>query len=98
MVLYFTSNSTSPPVVIYTGEDKHVNEDLLKYGFPEDFWFHVDKLSSAHVYLRWKVHSVIVVVVVVVVVVSVGGGGGGGGGVCVCACVSLKLAGLFALT
>ncbi|XP_062512158.1 coiled-coil domain-containing protein 25-like [Corticium candelabrum] len=52
MVLYFTSNSTSPPVVIYTGEDKHVNEDLLKYGFPEDFWFHVDKLSSAHVYLR----------------------------------------------
>merc|ERR1740121_959357 len=22
------------------------------YGFPEDIWFHVDKLSSAHVYLR----------------------------------------------
>ncbi|RUS21126.1 hypothetical protein BC937DRAFT_93553 [Endogone sp. FLAS-F59071] len=34
MVLYFTSD----------------DEDLIKYGFPEDF--HVDKLSSAHVYLR----------------------------------------------
>lgn len=28
------------------------DEDLIKYGFPEDVWFHVDKLSSAHVYLR----------------------------------------------
>lgn len=34
------------------GVDKHENEDLIKYGFPEDVWFHVDKLSSAHVYLR----------------------------------------------
>ena len=36
------------------GEDKHENEDLLKWAFPEDVWFHVDKLSSAHVYLRLK--------------------------------------------
>lgn len=28
------------------------DEDLIKYGFPEDVWFHVDKVSSAHVYLR----------------------------------------------
>ncbi|KAF6723208.1 Coiled-coil domain-containing protein 25 [Oryzias melastigma] len=28
------------------------DEDLIKYGWPEDVWFHVDKLSSAHVYLR----------------------------------------------
>ena len=28
------------------------DEDLIKYGWPEDIWFHVDKLSSAHVYLR----------------------------------------------
>jgi hypothetical protein len=28
------------------------NEDLIKWGLPEDVWFHVDKLSSAHVYLR----------------------------------------------
>ncbi|XP_077991228.1 coiled-coil domain-containing protein 25-like isoform X2 [Glandiceps talaboti] len=34
------------------GADKHENEDLLRWGFPEDVWFHVDKLSSAHVYLR----------------------------------------------
>ncbi|KAM5229607.1 coiled-coil domain-containing protein 25 isoform 4-T4 [Hipposideros larvatus] len=37
MVFYFTSSS---------------DEDLIKYGWPEDVWFHVDKLSSAHVYLR----------------------------------------------
>ena len=24
----------------------------LRYGWPEDLWFHVDDLSSAHVYLR----------------------------------------------
>ncbi|ESN91165.1 hypothetical protein HELRODRAFT_90349 [Helobdella robusta] len=52
MVLYFTSNVVSPPYSIYMGEDKHENEDLIKYGWPEDVWFHVDKLSSAHVYLR----------------------------------------------
>ena len=34
------------------GKDKYENEELLKYGFPEDVWFHVDDLSSAHVYLR----------------------------------------------
>ena len=38
--------------MIYMGKDKFENEDLLKYGFPEDVWFHVDNLSSAHVYLR----------------------------------------------
>lgn len=34
------------------GEDKFENEDLIKYGLPEDIWFHVDDVSSAHVYLR----------------------------------------------
>ena len=34
------------------GEDKTVNEELIKYGWPNDVWFHVDKMSSAHVYLR----------------------------------------------
>lgn len=28
------------------------NEELIKYGWPCDIWWHVDKLSSAHVYLR----------------------------------------------
>ncbi|RLN66767.1 hypothetical protein BBJ29_000055 [Phytophthora kernoviae] len=34
------------------GKDKFENEDLIRYGFLEDIWFHVDDLSSAHVYLR----------------------------------------------
>merc|ERR1711874_647538 len=40
------------------GRDKFENEELLKYGFPEDIWFHVDKYSSAHVYLRMPPGSV----------------------------------------
>eukprot|EP00898_Chlorokybus_atmophyticus_P006449 jgi/Chlat1/6805/Chrsp51S06497 len=37
---------------VYMGVDKHENEELIRWGMPEDVWFHVDKLSSAHVYLR----------------------------------------------
>eukprot|EP00406_Dinophysis_acuminata_P032743 CAMPEP_0179371028 /NCGR_PEP_ID=MMETSP0797-20121207/85494_1 /TAXON_ID=47934 /ORGANISM="Dinophysis acuminata, Strain DAEP01" /LENGTH=232 /DNA_ID=CAMNT_0021086827 /DNA_START=1 /DNA_END=700 /DNA_ORIENTATION=- len=50
MVFFFTCSD--PQYVVYMGRDKFENEELLKYGFPEDIWFHVDKLSSAHVYLR----------------------------------------------
>ncbi|KAI9437404.1 cytoplasmic protein [Russula earlei] len=52
MVLFFTSTAHEPPVTIYMGRDKVENEDLIKYAWPQDVWFHVDKLSSAHVYLR----------------------------------------------
>ncbi|OCH87328.1 cytoplasmic protein [Obba rivulosa] len=52
MVLFFTSTAVDPPVTIYMGKDKVENEDLIKYAWPQDVWFHVDKLSSAHVYLR----------------------------------------------
>ncbi|CAG4968245.1 unnamed protein product [Colias eurytheme] len=52
MVFFFTSNVVSPPVTLFMGADKHENEDLIKWGWPEDVWFHVDKVSSAHVYLR----------------------------------------------
>ncbi|KAI0088637.1 cytoplasmic protein [Irpex rosettiformis] len=52
MVLFFKSTAIDPPVVIYMGKDKVENEDLIKYAWPQDIWFHVDKLSSAHVYLR----------------------------------------------
>ncbi|XP_004682480.1 PREDICTED: coiled-coil domain-containing protein 25 [Condylura cristata] len=53
MVFYFTSSSVnSSAYTIYMGKDKYENEDLIKHGWPEDIWFHVDKLSSAHVYLR----------------------------------------------
>ena len=34
------------------GRDKEENEELIKYHWPEDVWFHVDKHSSAHLYLR----------------------------------------------
>lgn len=27
---------------------------MIKWGWPEDVWFHVEKVSSAHVYLRLK--------------------------------------------
>ena len=52
MVLYFKSRCGE--FTIYMGKDKYENEDLIKYGWPEDVWFHVDDLSSAHVYLRMK--------------------------------------------
>ncbi|KAJ8081156.1 hypothetical protein PM082_017999 [Marasmius tenuissimus] len=52
MVLFFSSTATTPPTVIYMGRDKVENEELIKYAWPQDLWFHVDKLSSAHVYLR----------------------------------------------
>jgi len=41
------------------GEEKCENEELIKWGWPEDVWFHVDKLSSAHVYLRLNKGQVI---------------------------------------
>ncbi|KAA6408053.1 MAG: hypothetical protein FRX48_08404 [Lasallia pustulata] len=73
MVYYFVSKVTDSPATIYVGKDKFENEELIKYGWEEDVWyhpfrhppnqvspytnstirrFHVDNLSSAHVYLR----------------------------------------------
>jgi hypothetical protein len=52
MVYYFKARPELGDYTIYMGLDKFENEDLIKYGWPEDIWFHVDKLSSAHVYLR----------------------------------------------
>lgn len=52
MVYYYTSRDGK--YTIYMGKDKFENEHLIKYGLPEDCWFHVDDLSSAHVYLRMK--------------------------------------------
>eukprot|EP00096_Caligus_rogercresseyi_P011329 TRINITY_DN4422_c0_g1_i1.p1 TRINITY_DN4422_c0_g1~~TRINITY_DN4422_c0_g1_i1.p1 ORF type:complete len:210 (-),score=82.25 TRINITY_DN4422_c0_g1_i1:527-1156(-) len=54
MVFYFTSTVVNPPVTLFMGLDKFENEHLIKWGWPEDVWFHVDKLSSAHVYLRLR--------------------------------------------
>ncbi|KAI1373775.1 DUF814-domain-containing protein [Hypoxylon crocopeplum] len=52
MVYYFKSTVVDPPAFVYVGKDKFENEELIKYGWEEDVWFHVDKLSSAHIYLR----------------------------------------------
>ncbi|KAH8899531.1 coiled-coil domain-containing protein 25 [Thozetella sp. PMI_491] len=52
MVYYLTSNVVDPPAYVYMGKDKFENEDLIKFGWEEDF--HVDKLSSAHIYLRLR--------------------------------------------
>lgn len=49
MVFYFT---TQAGLTVYMGKDKFENEDLISYGWEQDVWFHVDTLSSAHVYLR----------------------------------------------
>merc|ERR1712109_28501 len=54
MVFYFETTVVDPPRTLFMGLDKHENEELIKWGWPEDVWFHVDKLSSAHVYLRLK--------------------------------------------
>eukprot|EP01029_Cantina_marsupialis_P028902 TRINITY_DN778153_c0_g1_i1.p1 TRINITY_DN778153_c0_g1~~TRINITY_DN778153_c0_g1_i1.p1 ORF type:complete len:231 (-),score=59.38 TRINITY_DN778153_c0_g1_i1:85-747(-) len=50
MVYYFTASNGC---MLYMGKDKYENENLIKYAWPDrDIWFHVDDLSSAHVYLR----------------------------------------------
>ena len=54
MVFYFTSAGgapagwamrshvsavVSPPAFLYMGRDKFENENLIKFGWPEDVWF-----------------------------------------------------------
>mmetsp|Transcript_68393 Transcript_68393/g.189424 ORF Transcript_68393/g.189424 Transcript_68393/m.189424 type:complete len:227 (+) Transcript_68393:44-724(+) len=51
MVLYFTARGG---YTLYMGKNKYENENLIAYGWPEDIWFHVEDMSSAHVYLRLK--------------------------------------------
>ncbi|KAF7023710.1 hypothetical protein CFC21_036174 [Triticum aestivum] len=46
MVFYFKARPDAGDYTIYMGADKNENEELIK--------FHVDKVSSAHVYLRLK--------------------------------------------
>ncbi|KAH8915607.1 cytoplasmic protein [Atractiella rhizophila] len=54
MVLFYTSNALGDDnlLSIYAGKDKFENEDLIRYALENDIWFHVDKLSSPHIYLR----------------------------------------------
>eukprot|EP00299_Pterocystis_sp_00344_P007481 c2446_g1_i1.p1 GENE.c2446_g1_i1~~c2446_g1_i1.p1 ORF type:complete len:208 (-),score=46.81 c2446_g1_i1:11-634(-) len=50
MVFYF--ECVDERFILFMGRDKEENEELIKWGWPEDIWFHVSSLSSAHVYLR----------------------------------------------
>ena len=50
MPFHFTSDYDD--ISIYMGIDRDENELMLKYGCNRDLVFHVDKLSSAHLYLR----------------------------------------------
>eukprot|EP00164_Ancoracysta_twista_P005558 GFYU01007622.1.p1 GENE.GFYU01007622.1~~GFYU01007622.1.p1 ORF type:complete len:213 (-),score=75.62 GFYU01007622.1:39-677(-) len=52
--MVFQYKSRDGQYLIYMGRDKYENEDLIKYGFDDDIWFHVDDMSSAHVYLRMR--------------------------------------------
>jgi hypothetical protein len=55
MVL-FTESQTGLP--LFYGENSHENDTLLTYAHPEDVWFHVEQLSSAHVYVRMPILSI----------------------------------------
>jgi len=48
MVFYYDY----PGYVVYMGADSNENDKLIEHGWATDIWFHVDSLSSAHVYLR----------------------------------------------
>ncbi|KAJ2157987.1 Coiled-coil domain-containing protein 25 [Coemansia sp. RSA 552] len=47
MVLYFSSSAVKPPATIYMGKGKFENEDLIKHGWPEDVWFHVEQAAAS---------------------------------------------------
>ncbi|KAM0454449.1 hypothetical protein ACHAPV_008319 [Trichoderma viride] len=57
MVYYFTSNVVEPAGFIYVGKDKYESEFAIQ-SFTDELRtlsnFHVDKLSSAHIYLRMQ--------------------------------------------
>ncbi|KAK7825181.1 coiled-coil domain-containing protein 25 [Quercus suber] len=52
MVFYFKARPEAGDFTIFMGPDKFKNEELNKYGFPEDICVRMDKMSSAHVYIR----------------------------------------------
>mmetsp|Transcript_23635 Transcript_23635/g.41890 ORF Transcript_23635/g.41890 Transcript_23635/m.41890 type:complete len:231 (+) Transcript_23635:27-719(+) len=52
MVLFVQSRTALP---LFYGENSHENDTLLAYAHPEDVWFHVESLSSAHVYVRMPI-------------------------------------------
>jgi len=52
-VFYFTAQTPGyEGWPVYMGKDQFENDALIEWGWRSDVWFHVDSLSSAHVYLR----------------------------------------------
>lgn len=39
MVLYFKARPDAGDYTIFMGADKNENEELIKYGLPEDVWY-----------------------------------------------------------
>lgn len=57
MVYFFESQSDNDdPYQLIMGKDKFENDALIKWGYKElnYIWFHADKYSSGHVYLKLK--------------------------------------------
>ncbi|KAH3900969.1 Jlp2p SCDLUD_002432 [Saccharomycodes ludwigii] len=57
MVYFYQSlheENTTHPYWLITGKDKFENDLLIKYGYRESnmIWFHADKYSSGHIYLK----------------------------------------------
>jgi hypothetical protein len=48
----FLSNMIDPRTLPDRTLTKSIDEELIKHGWEEDVWFHVDNLSSAHIYVR----------------------------------------------
>ncbi|EER33943.1 hypothetical protein CTRG_02761 [Candida tropicalis MYA-3404] len=48
----FALDEDTTEATIYMGRDKIENDPLIKHSHPKNIWFHVDKLSSAHIYLQ----------------------------------------------
>jgi hypothetical protein len=41
MVFYFKARPEAGDYTIFMGLDKYENEELIKYGFPEDIWYFI---------------------------------------------------------
>ena len=58
MVFFFDVPDTTATgragYTVYMGADSAENDQLIEWGWRSDIWFHVDSLSSAHVYLRLR--------------------------------------------
>ncbi|RCK57967.1 Coiled-coil domain-containing protein 25 [Candida viswanathii] len=48
----FALDEETTDATIYMGRDKVENDPLIKHSHPKNIWFHVDKVSSAHIYLQ----------------------------------------------